>query len=103
MPEAVQQILINNLFQQPEDELKRVFFSMLSHSPTKEVVQVVQEKIKETSKRLIVSGDTASGSTTRNKLSNITLDKSWKLVATTRNFNTLSKVLTIAETFKQNT
>jgi uncharacterized protein (DUF1697 family) len=105
-PEAVQQILINNPFQQPEDDLKRVFFSMLIHSPTKEAVQVIQEKIKETTERLIVSEGTAymyiPGSAARSKLSNITLEKSWKLVATTRNFNTLSKVLAIAETFKQN-
>lgn len=77
-PEAVQQILANNPFQQPEDDLKRVFFSMISHSPTKEAVQVVHEKIKKTDERLIVSEDTAymyiPGSTARSKLSNITLE-----------------------------
>ncbi|HPJ00683.1 MAG TPA: DUF1697 domain-containing protein [Enterococcus sp.] len=106
-PEAVQQILANNPFQQPEDDLKRVFFSMISHSPTKEAVQVVHEKIKKTDERLIVSEDTAymyiPGSTARSKLSNITLEKSWKLVAMTHNFNTLSKFLAISENFKQNT
>lgn len=42
------------------------------------------------------------GNSVRSKLTNNLLEKSWKIVATTRNFNTLSKVLAIAKEYETN-
>ncbi|WP_414841698.1 DUF1697 domain-containing protein [Enterococcus saccharolyticus] len=105
-PQEVQSLLANNPFQRPGDDLKRVFFSMLSQQPTEEEIRVIQEKLVGTFEQIHVAYKTAymyiPGNSARSKLTNNLLEKSWKIVATTRNFNTLSKVLAIAKEYETN-
>lgn len=41
-PQEVQSLLANNPFQRPGDDLKRVFFSMLSQQPTEEEIRIIR-------------------------------------------------------------
>ncbi|KAF1301532.1 DUF1697 domain-containing protein [Candidatus Enterococcus willemsii] len=103
-PEEIKEVLLHSPFKEPDYNQKRIFFSLLSGEPLSEGIQSIQDKIADTDEILVIIQRTAymyiPGNATRSKLSNNLLEKKGKIVATSRNYNTLSRMLALAEEHK---
>ncbi|MGX7197966.1 DUF1697 domain-containing protein [Enterococcus olivae] len=104
-PEEVHDILEKNPFIEPVFDLKRVFFCMMRDAAQHENLQQINEKIAGTDEKIILSESNAylyiPGNAGRSKLNNQLVEKQFQTVSTSRNFNTLHKVLTIAASFEK--
>ncbi len=102
-PQQVSELLSNNPFTAPAYDLKRVFFAMLDRSPQAAAVDTLTALVEGTPEKLQIINDTAylylPGNAARSKLSNNLLERKLDLVSTSRNSNTLTKVLAIAASF----
>jgi len=95
----LQKILDGNPFQ--NHDISRVFFTALAQTPPPEKVKQVlaQDYAPE---EVVITGDAAylyiPGSAARSKLSNNYLEKKLGVSATTRNFNTMKKLIELSTT-----
>lgn len=80
-------------------DLSRIFFTLFAEKPSSDkAAELMNIDFKE--ERLIVDGDKAysyiPGNAARSKLSNNMLEKRLGIAATTRNFNTMSKMVELS-------
>lgn len=97
-PEELQATLASNPFQEGYD-ISRIFFVLLAHTPVAEKVQkLLSQDFGE--EQLAIIGDTTYLSIPGvygRKLSNNFVEKQLNVSATTRNFNTLSKLVQMSK------
>lgn len=96
-PLEIKAVLEKNPFTHNYD-ISRVFFTLFNDKPGKELVNALQQQ--DFGEEMCVIAPHAiylyiPGSAARSKLSNNFIERKLKIDATTRNFNTLSKLLTL--------
>lgn len=98
----LQQVLEQNPFVEGED-LSRVFYTLFSETPSpQQAEKIMAEDFGD--EKLVVGGDAAymyiPGNAARSRLSNVMLEKKLGVAATTRNFNTMNKLVEMSGTAK---
>ncbi|MBA4698135.1 MAG: DUF1697 domain-containing protein [Ruminococcus sp.] len=101
-PEEVEELLQHNPFNTENHDISRVFFTMLGEEPdiirVQEAMSLFENGVEE---QLQIIGKTAYmyivGNAGRSKLSNNFLERKLKVSSTARNFNTLTKVVSISK------
>ena len=93
--QQLQQVLAENPFSNGHDK-SRVFFVLFAESPSQQKTgELMANDFGD--EKLVIAGSTAymyiPGNAARSKLSNTMLEKKLGVAATTRNFNTMSKLL----------
>lgn len=93
--QQLQQVLANNPFTHGHD-ISRVFFVLFAEQPSRQLtVELMAEDFGD---EILVIGETSAymyipGNAARSKLSNVKLEKKLAVAATTRNFNTMKKLV----------
>ena len=100
--QQLQQVLDNNPFTEGYD-ISRVFYTLFQEPPQADKVELLmQNSFGE--EKLVVSNNEAymyiPGSAARSKLSNNMLEKNLGVAATTRNYNTMHKMLELSKASK---
>ncbi len=94
----LQKILDGNPF--PNHDISRVFFTVLAQTPPEEKVKQVLAK-DYAPEEVVITNDAAylfiPGSAARSQLSNNYLEKKLGVGATTRNFNTMKKLIELSK------
>lgn len=97
--EQLKRVLSGNPFTNGED-ISRVFFVFFASRPSRqEAVNLMDEDYG--SEKLVIDSDAAymyiPGSAARSRLSNVALEKKLGVAATTRNYNTLRKLIELSD------
>ncbi|GAB4580989.1 MAG: DUF1697 domain-containing protein [Anaerolineales bacterium] len=94
----LQKILDGNPF--PNHDISRVFFTVLAQTPLEEKVKAVLSR-NYAPEEIVITDEAAylfiPGSAARSQLSNNYLEKKLGVSATTRNFNTMKKMIELSE------
>lgn len=103
-PQEITELLDKNPFTEPAYKQNRVFFCMMEHISETSPLDLINKKINDTDEKISLQENNAflyiPGNAGRSKLNNQLLEKSFKTTSTSRNFNTLHKVLSIAQSFE---
>ena len=97
-PVEIQTVLTNNPFENSYD-ISRVFFTLFNNIPDEKLVSVLQSQDFGEDKFIFTPHAIylfIPGSAAKTKLNNNFLERKLKIDTTTRNFNTLSKLLALS-------
>ena len=98
--EEVQEMLDMNPFIGEKYDIARVFFTLTNNDLANDLVEKLQKETFD-GEELAIVGDKIylylPKDASRSKLNNNYVEKKLKIVATTRNFNTLSKLITMVD------
>lgn len=94
----IQSVLTQNPFGETHD-ISRIFFTLFNHTPDEKLVSALQSQDFGEEKCVIAPHAVylfIPGSAARSKLSNNFIERKLKIDATTRNFNTLNKLIALS-------
>ena len=103
--EETQEILDKNPFTGEYYDITRVFFTLTNDILAPELVEKLEKETFEGEELAIIENKIylyLPNDASRSKLNNNFIEKKLKIVATTRNFNTLSKLITMVDEIEQN-